>query len=595
MLNKMRSMARPIIWAIAIIFVGGMALMGIGKIFSPKNYVGVIAGEKIKYQKYHEMLKNSYDNFVQNAESSEINPETYRELNDQTWNQLVQSIIFDNAIKKFNLKISPKKIADKILNEPPEMLKQNPNLQTDGKFDNAKYYQALQNPQTGLKLWLESYFSQLALYEKLMEFVSSSVIVSDAEIEKDYTDKNTKATADIIVFSTDLTDSVNVTEIEEKEYYNEHKDDYKKDPQRKLKYIKIPLKPGPADIKTAENLIDEIYKMVLDGDNFAELAKDYSDCPSADKGGDLGFFGHGKMDKAFEEAAFSMEIGEISEPVKSSFGWHIIKITDIRSEEEKKEVKASHILVEEKVGAETRNNLEKIAFDFYEQCQEDSFEVVAKNFNYEIKETSEFSEKSQYLPGIGKNKTLIDFAFSNKKYEVSKPYQITSGDYFIAMISYKIGEHFDPFENVKDVIKSKIELEKKMGFLANIADSISANISSEKFSEIAGKNDLEIVNAKLTKKSNYIRGVGRENDLIKIILSLKKVGKISDLYKGEKGYYLAKLLEFQEPDMEKFEEEKESLKANMLKRKEDAAYNSWFTKEKEKANIKDWRNKYYKM
>ncbi|MBL7108533.1 MAG: peptidylprolyl isomerase, partial [Candidatus Cloacimonetes bacterium] len=527
MLNKMRSMARPIIWAIAIIFVGGMALMGIGKIFSPKNYVGVIAGEKIKYQKYHEMLKNSYDNFVQNAESSEINPETYRELNDQTWNQLVQSIIFDNAIKKINLKISPKKIADKILNEPPEMLKQNPNLQTDGKFDNAKYYQALQNPQTGLKLWLESYFSQLALYEKLMEFVSSSVIVSDAEIEKDYTDKNTKATADIIVFSTDLTDSVNVTEIEEKEYYNEHKDDYKKDPQRKLKYIKIPLKPGPADIKTAENLIDEIYKSVLDGDNFAELAKDYSDCPSADKGGDLGFFGHGKMDKAFEEAAFSMEIGEISEPVKSSFGWHIIKITDIRSEEEKKEVKASHILVEEKVGAETRNNLEKIAFDFYEQCQEDSFEVVAKNFNYEIKETSEFSEKSQYLPGIGKNKTLIDFAFSNKKYEVSKPYQITSGDYFIAMISYKIGEHFDPFENVKDVIKSKIELEKKMGFLANIADSISANISSEKFSEIAGKNDLEIVNAKLTKKSNYIRGVGRENDLIKIILSLKKVGKIS--------------------------------------------------------------------
>ena len=392
-----------------------------------------------------------------------------------------------------------------------------------------------------------------------------------------------------------MTDSVEVTEKEEKEYYDAHKEDYKKESQRKLKYVKIPLEPGPADKKVAENFINEIYEMVLDGDDFAELAKDYSDCPSASKGGDLGFFGKGKMDPVFEKQAFSMKTEEISKPIKSSFGWHIIKVTDIRSEEGNKEVKASHILVEEKVGAETRNNLEKRVFDFYEQCQEDSFQVVAKNYNYEVQETSEFTEKSRYLSGIGKAQTLIDFAFSNKLYEVSEPYQIDSGDYFVAMISYKIGEHFDAFENVKSRIKSKIEVDKKMELLADIADSISANINSENFSEIAKKHNLEIVNAELTKKSNYIRGVGREKDFIKIILTLKKEGKISNLYKGEKGYYLAKLLKFQESDMEKFEKEKGSLKSKMLKRKEDDAYNSWYKNEEEKANIKDWRNKYYKM
>ncbi len=74
----------------------------------------------------------------------------------------------------------------------------------------------------------------------------------------------------------------------------------------------------------AKNLYDEI----LNGKSFAQAAKEYSLCPSGFSGGDLGYFGRGMMVKPFEDAAFSMEIGEVSKPIQTQFGWHLIQLND---------------------------------------------------------------------------------------------------------------------------------------------------------------------------------------------------------------------------------------------------------------------------
>ena len=79
-----------------------------------------------------------------------------------------------------------------------------------------------------------------------------------------------------------------------------------------------------SDLETANKAIKELKS----GSNFAIVAKKYSSCPSSGNGGDLGFFGKGQMVKEFEDTAFSLEIGKISEPVKTQFGYHIIKVTE---------------------------------------------------------------------------------------------------------------------------------------------------------------------------------------------------------------------------------------------------------------------------
>ncbi len=76
-----------------------------------------------------------------------------------------------------------------------------------------------------------------------------------------------------------------------------------------------------------ESHAKEILEKIKKGDSFAKLAMEFSECPSRKEGGDLGFFGRGSMVREFEKAAFSLENGQMSAPVKTEFGWHIIKRT----------------------------------------------------------------------------------------------------------------------------------------------------------------------------------------------------------------------------------------------------------------------------
>lgn len=117
---------------------------------------------------------------------------------------------------------------------------------------------------------------------------------------------------------------IEITEKEMKEYFETNKALFNQTEQVKARHILVETKEQADEVKSKLN----------NGEDFAELAKEYSKDGSSEKGGDLGYFGRGEMVAPFEEAAFSMEVNEISEPVESQWGFHIIKVEDYKEAKE---------------------------------------------------------------------------------------------------------------------------------------------------------------------------------------------------------------------------------------------------------------------
>jgi len=123
---------------------------------------------------------------------------------------------------------------------------------------------------------------------------------------------------------------IKITDEEAKTYYEANIQRFSQPEQVKASHILIKVDPKADKAKTAEAKakIEKIQKKIKDGGDFAALAKEFSEGPSAPKGGDLGYFGPGRMVKPFETAAFGMKPDEVSDIVKTRFGYHLIKVTD---------------------------------------------------------------------------------------------------------------------------------------------------------------------------------------------------------------------------------------------------------------------------
>lgn len=590
MFEQMRRNAKPIFWVIAIVFIVGMGMMGITGILNPQPFLAKIEGEKISYDQYTKMLQNTYSQYVEQNPDTEIDERIRKQINDDTFNKMRDEILMQQQIKKYKIKVTDDDVLERIKN-PGDDIKQIPEFQTDGEFDFVKYNDAIRSNEQFVQI-LEQNYRRSIPYEKLYERIKSEVVVTMEEVKEDFRKKNDKAKAKIIFFDHKKAGDVEVTEAEKTSYYEEHKEDYKRDPSCKYKYVQIPLEPSEADNNRVKSRIDELYGQVTT-ENFGEMATEYSEGPSAEDEGSLDWFGRGKMVKEFDEMVFKMEVGTISKPIKTQFGWHIIYKRDERKTEDgQDEVLASHILLKVEASQETKDNLDFIVSDFVELVEKVGMDSAASSMKYSAKETREFFKDGTFISGIGREPSYITFAFENEVGAIPEPLEKTDGSYIVAQLSSKLGEHYQPFSEVESRIQRTIEQEKKTAIVTAQADSFVTAYNPEEYLAKAEEEGWEIVEAEDIILEKSLPKVRKVDALNEAILS-HEAEEWAELIKDDKGAYLAYVTERSKPDMAKFEEDKESLMETFRETKENEHLNEWYKNLTENAEIIDNRNIYY--
>lgn len=152
------------------------------------------------------------------------------------------------------------------------------------------------------------------------------------------------------VIDQEVLQKVSVSPEELRSFFDEHKDDYVQEEAVHARHIlfRVAADASPEDDQQAKTRAMDVLAKAKKGDDFAKLAQEFSEGPTKDTGGDLGYFSRGKMLKPFEDAAFQLKVGEISDPVRTTFGYHIIKVED-RKEAKRLTYEEAEGLVRERV------------------------------------------------------------------------------------------------------------------------------------------------------------------------------------------------------------------------------------------------------
>jgi peptidyl-prolyl cis-trans isomerase D len=325
----------------------------------------------------------------------------------------------------------------------------------------------------------------------------------DADPEK-YRRPERLRVASFSLRASDLDKDLSASEEELMEYHAAYEERYLAPRQVKASHVlfKAPEGTSPEEEEKLRERADFVHGKAVEGADFSALAKEFSQDASGPEGGGLGYFGRGDMVPAFEEAAFALEVGEVSDVVRSKFGFHVIKVEDIREagmrpfEEVRAEVEKD-FLADEKVRL-VSERVEKVN----EALFDDDFAAVAAAHGLEV-ERAERLTREDLLPGLGFRPDVSAVLFALEEGAVSEMYRQES-DYHVFLVEGKTASYVPEFDEAedevrKDLLRSKMksraleesrEMVKKLkggSSLAVVAETVKSEV---KATELFGRNDF---------------------------------------------------------------------------------------------------------
>ena len=495
-----------IAWAIVIILIVPFALWGIQEYFNEggPQVVANINGEEIKQSAYTEALSQERGLMQQQLQQMrQIFGEQYEmplsdeDIKKQAMEKLINSELLLQNASDMGLRISDVMVAGRIRSFEafqedgkfsPELFKNFASRQ-NGDFGqlvardmltqqmrNAVMNSALATPKdVDLMLRLQEqkrdveYFTLTAAKHKQDSDATDEAVKAYYEAHKTEFMNPEKVSVEYVELSVaDLGQAVEPNEEDLRGYYKDRMGQYHVPPERRTSHILISVDEGAdeAKIKAAKVKAEDIRKQLLNGAKFEDLAKKHSDDPGSSKlGGDIGFFGKGNLDPNYEKVMFEMKKGDLSEPVLSSFGFHIIKLTDVREEQTKPfEAVKAELAAEYKKDQANKKYFEmtdKLTTLAYEV--NDSLQDAAAAVGLPIKESPLFTRSGIPSDKIFSHPKVLKAAFQDEvltqRYN-SDPVEI--GEHHVVVLRIKAHEEKSQrsYEEAKASAKQKLLVEK---------------------------------------------------------------------------------------------------------------------------------------
>ena len=622
MLRFMRQQAgswliKVLLGAIVIVFI----FWGVGSFRAQKGgRVALINGDPITLDDYREAYNNLIER-LRNRFGNNLNEDMIKMLRvkEQALNQLIDNKLLVQEARRLKFRVSDKALAQAIL--------QIEAFQRAGKFDNRIY----QNVLSRLRMTSEQFEiaqREAMLIERVTDLITSSVKVSDSEVQEWINWTHASVNIDFVRFDPNQYKDIKTSNQEINAFYETHKENYKTDEMVKVRYlhfdperyrskvsvsdqeirdyynenqeefktpktvearhilIKVDRNAPAEDVEKTRKKALNIMKMAREGKKFDELAKKYSEGPTRDRGGYLGTFKREAMVRPFADKAFSMKAGEISEPVRTQFGWHIIKVEKVNEASVLSFDEAKKKIRKKLIDGKAKN----LAYDEAEAVSDVSFEgddllKSAKQHNLKILTTDFFTKKGPEK-GIKNPAKFASIAFNLTEMEITDIQELEDG-YYILQVIEKIPEKIPELKQVKEKVRVDLIQEKQEAKAKEDATTFLAALKSGK-SMITESNafNLTPTTTGFFERNDSIPKIGFDREVSKAAFQLTPEKTFPEkIIKGAKGYYVIQFKDRKTSETEQINKEKTSIRQKLLQQKKTRVFDAFLAQLRSNGDI----------
>ena len=528
---------------------------------SANNSIATVDGEDIDINIYYQELNTQQRNLQQ-----QLGAAYTQEIDDAIKQTLLDSMINEKLIENYANSLDIVTLDDEV----KSVIELNQAFSVDGEFSQDRYTQLLRlNSYSPAGYELAQ--SKSLTREQIKRNLSGSAFMSSIQIDQLNDLASQQREVSYIALNTNnYLDQVSVSKDQISDYFNENRSSFIEGKKVKVDFVELtldamdePESPTNDDLQNlyddnaelytnserrraqhilveSEELANDLLDQINQGADFAELAKANSeDSSSSEEGGDLGFFEKELMGAEFDEVAFAMNIGDVSDVVATDYGYfHIIKLTDIEAET----MQAFNEVEEQLAALYIKNAKEKMLFssleEFINLSYEESLDMVADQFGLELQSSDYFGNgSSQY------DAKFVASAFSPSVIddgENSEVMEIDSEKFVVLALSDLQSERERDLSEVEDQIESALKTATAKEVIEGIAESIASALSSgdeQTANNLISENSLEWVSEGWISRASEL-----PYDVASISFSLSKPEEGRHTYSAQSANQLTSLV-----------------------------------------------------
>lgn len=574
-----------ILWVIIAIFIififvdfgGGI---GSGRSGGGENVAATVGQETISRLEFQRALANVQENYRQTY-GEKFTPEMEKQMHLplMVLNRLVQDRILTDEARRLGLTVSDEEVRQRILSTFKD---------EQGRFVGEPIYnQYLQSQHTTADAFEREQRDEL-LRQKLVQVLRAGLYVSEQEVERTYRDQVEHAKIRYVQMSRGAGQPPAVSPADVQAYYNAHKDEWKLPEQREVAYVlvengKLQAQNKPSDQEVrgyydahqdelkqdeqahvrqvlvavndqrneaaAKARADEAKKRLDGGQDFGKVAAELSDdASSKDRGGDMGFFGHNRNVKEFEDAAFAAPLHKLVGPLRSPLGYHLFEVLEKKPGGVRPFAEVSQQLADQ-LAAERAKTLgeskikalaERIA-QAKPKTADDLQAAVKGDPDATFAASPKFGQ-NDWIPGIGRQPAVASTLFAMKKGEVSKPAQLPRG-WAVFFLKDVYPPHTPPLAEVEPRVRQEVVTQKLQQVALDRLNQAKQQLAQGKtLDQVAAELGVKVEEPPEFGANGFIQGIGYNPQLAKAALALQP-GQVGGPFPAAQGGVLFQVAE----------------------------------------------------